>query len=210
MQKFTSINQFDRVFFTSDPHYGHKNLCGGTTTWQRDPGAMLGCRDFETLEQYNERLVSVINATVDKDDLLIINGDIAFGGKQNLNIFRKALNVKVIWGCYGNHDHHLTSGNVKFFDNVDHTLYLTYKGQNMVLNHYPMYVWHQSHKNSWCLHGHTHGSINGQMQGKILDVGVDSYFKMYGEYGVFSFDQIKQYMQDRAVFMPSHHNAKTN
>jgi calcineurin-like phosphoesterase family protein len=53
-----------------------------------------------------------------------------------------------------------------------------------------MYVWDRSHFDSWCLFGHTHGTVIPI--GKSMDVGVDS-----NVFTPVSFEQIVQYMIDR-------------
>lgn len=47
------------IWFTSDTHFGHKNICRGETRWatiDKDTGMKIpsqNTRDFETLEEMN-------------------------------------------------------------------------------------------------------------------------------------------------------------
>lgn len=103
--------QKQNVWVTSDTHYGHKNICRGTSEWNRDelnPGHS-GTRDFKTLSEMNEALVYGINAHVQPDDILIHLGDWSFGGLDNIFVFRNRLACKNIYLAYGNHDHHIKS-----------------------------------------------------------------------------------------------------
>jgi calcineurin-like phosphoesterase family protein len=61
----------NNIWITSDTHYAHKNLVRGVTNWEIDPtleGESI-VRDFDTLEEMNERMVTNINQTVDENEL---------------------------------------------------------------------------------------------------------------------------------------------
>ena len=68
------------IYFTSDTHYGHKNIVRGVTSWPEGNQ----CRDFKTLEEHNEKLVESINSVVGQDDILYHLGDWSFGGVENI------------------------------------------------------------------------------------------------------------------------------
>lgn len=92
--------EYDNVFITSDTHYWHKNLCRGTSVW---PDKNV-CRDFDTVEEMNEAILNNINKVVGKDDLLIINGDLSFGGEQNIPELIYNINCVNLIATYGNHE----------------------------------------------------------------------------------------------------------
>ena len=92
-----------RLFFTSDTHYAHTNLCTGTTKW--GPGNRT--RDFKTLSQMNDAIVNSINSVVGQDDILIHLGDWSFGGIDKIWEFRKRIICKNIYLFLGNHDEHI-------------------------------------------------------------------------------------------------------
>ena len=59
-------------------------------------------------------------------------------------------------------------------------------------------------KGSWMLHGHTHANlfINSKPDhwyntGRILDMGLDSKFKLFNEYTPFSFRELRSIMNKR-------------
>ena len=103
-----------KVFFTSDTHYGHKNICRGVSEWDASRGwdSLDRRRDFDTLEEMNDAIVNNINAVVGKDDTLVHLGDWSFGGYENIAKFRQRLNVRNIVLVYGNHDHHIKRNKV--------------------------------------------------------------------------------------------------
>lgn len=177
------------IWFMSDPHYGHKNICKGTTSWENKEG----CRDFDTISKMNDVLVSNINAKVHPNDVLFCLGDWSFGGIDNIWNFRSRLNVKTLHFITGNHDYHIETNRLlqncakqsgliytsisytqglnfslpvenlvsakDLFTSVQHYLRLGIDGQEIVMSHYPMAAWEHSYKGSWMLHGHCHGTL---------------------------------------------------
>lgn len=94
----------ENIFFTSDTHYGHKNIVKGCTSWE---GGLQRCRDFNTLEEHNQLLVDNINSIVRENDTLYHLGDWSFGGVNNIWEFRKQIHCKNIHLIFGNHDQHI-------------------------------------------------------------------------------------------------------
>ena len=92
------LEEGQKLYIFSDPHYNHANLCKGTTEWTED------VRDFETLEEYNDTIVNNLNSVIGENDIAICLGDWAFGGYEHIWHFRKRLNCKTIHLFYGNHD----------------------------------------------------------------------------------------------------------
>ena len=66
-----NLNKGQKLWFTSDTHYNHANICSATTQW-KDP---VTCREFKTLEHMNATLVGNINEFVGQDDVLFHLGD---------------------------------------------------------------------------------------------------------------------------------------
>jgi calcineurin-like phosphoesterase family protein len=48
-------------------------------------------------------------------------------------------------------------------------------GQKIILCHYAMKVWNESHHGTWQLYGHSHGSLPEDPNARQTDVGVDSW-----------------------------------
>ena len=177
--KFKKIITTGRVFITSDTHYGHKNICRGVTDWRTQDGEVPvgSTRDFETIEQMNNRLVNAINNVVGQDDTLIMLGDVSFGGFENIGIFLDRLICKNIHLILGNHDHHIENNRENIqsrFLSVQHYLEVNINDKNFVLCHYPLQSWNGLNKGVIQLHGHVHLPANRKFgNGKRLDVGVD-------------------------------------
>jgi calcineurin-like phosphoesterase family protein len=167
-----------QLFFTSDTHYMHKNICRGTTSWSN---ADDFTRDFDTLDQMNDRIVNGINLSVGQDDILFHLGDWSFGGFEMIEQFRNRINCRNIHLILGNHDHHIERDREdirRLFTSVNQYLELEVKGkeweQNYVLMHYPIISWNKMNDGVIHLHGHVHLSADRRIgKGKTMDVGVD-------------------------------------
>lgn len=97
-----------KIFFFSDPHFFHKNICRGTSAWDlKDHGGEDSVRDFDTLEQMNSTIIDNINKMVGEDDWLVCLGDWAFGGIENIWKARQRIVCQNLIHIVGNHDHHI-------------------------------------------------------------------------------------------------------
>ena len=167
-----------QLFFTSDTHYMHKNICRGTTSWSNAEDIT---RDFDTLDQMNDRIVNGINSAIGQDDILFHLGDWSFGGFEMIEQFRNRINCRNIHLILGNHDHHIERDREdirRLFTSVNQYLELEVKGkeweQNYVLMHYPIISWNKMNDGAIHLHGHVHLSADRRIgKGKTMDVGVD-------------------------------------
>jgi calcineurin-like phosphoesterase family protein len=176
---FKKLLTTGKVYITSDLHFGHKNIVRGTTNWRTQDGEVPvdSTRDFQTIEQMNERLIDGINHFVGQDDTLIMLGDVSFGGFDNIGIFLERLVCHNIHLILGNHDHHIDRNYdfvQKRFLSVQHYLETNINGQDFVLCHYPLQSWHGLNKGVIHLHGHVHLPEDKKFgKGKKMDVGVD-------------------------------------
>jgi calcineurin-like phosphoesterase family protein len=176
---FKKLLTTGKVWVTSDTHFGHKNIVRGTTNWRTQDGEVpvSSTRDFQTIEQMNERLVDGINHFVGQDDTLIMLGDVSFGGFDNIGIFLERLVCHNIHLILGNHDTHIDRDRdfvQKRFLSVQHYLEVNIEGKDFVLCHYPLQSWHGLNKGVIHLHGHVHLPEHRKFgNGKRLDVGVD-------------------------------------
>lgn len=220
-----------KVYFSSDPHYGHKNITAGVSSWVKawpipyrdwkngvfhteDIGVTFsqsrqefcranGVRDFATLEDMNEALVSRYNETVRQTDILFILGDVAFGGRENVGIFMDRLICKNVYLIYGNHDHNIRRDENlrKYFKRCDSYMEVLIDGQMVCMFHYSARVWDQSHRGSWFLYGHSHGSLAEIPNARTMDVGVDT-----NDLYPYSFDELKKIMDKRVPTAIDHHH----
>lgn len=178
------LQKGQKLFFTSDTHYNHTNICRGVSNW--GPGSRT--RDFDTLDAMNAAMVDNINHTVGEDDILFHLGDWSFGGFENIEEFRKRIVCKNIHLLLGNHDHHIErdkEGIRSLFSSVNEYLRLEVTEENrlpsgthfkrtFILCHYPIASWHDMNRGVIHLHGHVHLEPHLRIaEGRAMDVGMD-------------------------------------
>lgn len=182
-----------KSFWTSDPHFFHANIIKYCS------------RPWANVYDMNEALIENWNSVVDYEDDVFVLGDVALlggnpnGKKEVENILRRLNGNKYL--IYGNHDKQAVRQAAGFIEKVDYKT-VTVNNQYIVMSHYPMVTWHGSHRNSWMLHGHCHGTLARDMSTRRLDVGVD--VPMWN-YTPVSFEQLKAEM-DKVVFKPNDHH----
>ena len=197
------LEKGQRVFFTSDSHYGHSNICRATSNWEDDSKT----RDFKSLDHMNTALVDRINSKVGENDVLIHLGDFSFGGFDNIGEFRRRIVCKNIHLVLGNHDHHIErdkDGIRSLFKSVNHytVLDLRRPGQGkemdkyaIVLCHFPIASWDGMNTGRIHLHGHVHLSTHNKIaEGRAMDVGADG-----NDLEPYSLDEILKLLGGRPI-----------
>jgi calcineurin-like phosphoesterase family protein len=191
-----------KVWFTSDSHYSHKNICRGVSDWKDEQGNVRieSTRDFKTLEEMNDTIVNNINKVVEQEDVLIHFGDWSFGGEENIKKLRDRIFCKNIYLMIGNHDHHIqknSDGVQQLFTHVSHLQDFLINNQMIVACHYPISLWNKLRRGSWMIHGHIHNKGNARFtgEGKTMDVGMDGHT----EFRPYSFEEVKSLMDKRPI-----------
>lgn len=112
----------------------------------------------------------------------------------------------------------------ELFASVSHYKEVFVEKVRIILCHYAFRVWNKSHHGSWNLHGHSHDSLPYMSTAGVpittypvdsplslqMDVGVDSAYRLYGDYRPISFEEISELMQVREGTRVDHHNRNTN
>jgi calcineurin-like phosphoesterase family protein len=206
------------IWFTSDTHFGHKNICRGCTTWPDTHN----CRDFNTIEEHDEHILEQINKRVKATDILYHLGDVGFGfaWKTRLPELRARITCETIRLIFGNHDHIIENAYRKnkpipeiqvLFDRADYLKFGKVGGRAMVFCHYAMKIWPWSHHGSIHLYGHSHSSLQDDPKSLSMDVGVDTCLFGHEKYTPYSIDEIFHIMDNHKKFAAiDHHNASTN
>jgi len=210
-----TLEKGQRLFFTSDTHYAHSNICSATTNWTESSNLT---REFDSLDSMNKTLVDNINNMVGEDDILIHLGDFSFGGFDKIEEFRSQINCKNIHLVLGNHDHHIErnkEGVQRLFASVQHYAYLDIRRPNgklvdkysFVCMHFPIASWNNMNQGVIHLHGHVHLPSDLRIsEGKAMDVGVDG-----NNLQPLSLGEILMIMKDRPIkklALPKDHHEK--
>lgn len=160
-------------WFTSDTHLGHWNINKHCN------------RGFASLEEMDKTLLGNINKLVQPNDRLAIVGDFAWWrcSPKQLEDYRAAINCRNVYLIIGNHDEPVLDDLRPLFVRTEHLLEIKVQTpenskQRIIMSHYAMRVWNQSHRRSFHLAGHSHGKLkeilpNEHIGGLALDVGVD-------------------------------------
>lgn len=176
-----------KIFFISDPHFGHKNI-------------LKYCdRPFEDVDHMNEFLINRWNSVVRENDIVFILGDIAFGGSGLFEQVMPKLNGKK-YLILGNHDYKNMREHYKeYFVKIATKMFISIDGQPIILNHEPLLCFGgQLNNRIWHLFGHVHTSHANHQGGDykrvklmstptMYDVGVD-----YNWYEPIEFKYIKE------------------
>lgn len=198
------------MFFSSDFHINHKNICRGVSEWNRDGADKT--RDFPNLEKMNSTIIDNINSKVGQDDWLVFTGDFSFGGHQHIPEFRQRILCKNILFILGNHDEHIkknTNNYQALFTHVMEYCELTvvtndYKKYNFILSHYPIASWNNLSKGWMHLHGHVHFTPDIKVgPGRMMDIGMDG-----NNYMPYSLSEVVSILKDRPIksmFKFDHH-----
>lgn len=189
------------IWFTSDTHYGHKNIAGPEiSTWKS------GYRNFKTVHQMNMALVDGVNKYVKEDDILYHLGDWSFGGIHNIKLFRDSIICQNIHLILGNHDDNIEGSQIDLFSSVQNVLEVSHGKHRFFMSHYPHLSWHHSSKGVIMLHGHEHGGFNNLNQNTLrMDVGVDSAKMLLGEFRPFSIEEVID-LNSRKKIIPIYHH----
>lgn len=195
----------NNIWFTSDTHYNHKNICRGISEWKNKETA---ARDFKDLSEMNQALVNNINAVVGQDDVLYHLGDWSFGGIESIWPFRRRIQCRTVHFIIGNHDKHIKQNLLlpncitgelttqDLFESVNNYLEITIAGQIFVLSHYPIEEWYEmDKKGAIMLHGHVHHKFDEcelNTKYRRMDVGID-----WKEFRPYSLEEIVRIMSKR-------------
>ena len=196
-----------KTYFTSDTHYGHKNIIKYSPTrekiipeYLRDK-LKLEVHPSEVITAMDEALIANHNAIVQPDDVIYNLGDFTFHKDTNKidEIFHRLNGEKHL--IVGNHDSpyvlNLPWKSKSFLKEVH------VDGRRIVLCHYAMRVWNKSHHGALQLYGHSHGSLPGSTQS--VDVGVDGF----AQYFPVNLEQILREMKSLRAYSCEDHHGKS-
>jgi calcineurin-like phosphoesterase family protein len=214
-----TLQKGQQLYFTSDTHFSHSNICSATTKWQ-DAGDTV--RQFSSLDEMNRTIVNNINAVVGENDILFHLGDWSFGGFEQIQKFRSQLICKNIHIVLGNHDHHIEKdkdGVQSLFSSVHSFIpKLEVKREvgggdgmmqrfNFCVFHYPIASWIDMNQGVIHLHGHVHLPKNLKLgKGRSLDVGMDG-----NDMKPYSLDEVMRLVKNqpiRKLELPKDHHEK--
>ena len=184
-----NIENPDKLFFTSDNHHGHFNIC------------KYCHRPFESRSYMDKTLIDNWNSVVPEDGIVVCCGDFMFPhetGFKEYWKYMKQLNFKTLFLCRGNHDriemgvydmyHPDVCKNTILHRKIEDCpkvivndfIKINVEGISIFACHYPML----SYPTDYQVFGHIHtlsdgtcygidGDVNTRLRKTQYDVGVD-------------------------------------
>lgn len=165
----------EKIFFTSDIHFGNEGLM------------LFNDRPFKDEMEMDAMIIENWNKTVPSDGLVFLLGDIGeVGNERVIEIFDQLNGSKIL--IRGNHDAiYQTSTLQKIFIEIHDILDIKIwdaqdlRFQEIVLCHYPLFDWHNFFEGSWQLFGHLHTrklsefvTLKTKLFAQQYDVGIDA------------------------------------
>lgn len=150
------------IYFTSDQHFGHKNILTYTS------------RPFFYVEEMDTKLIENWNSVVSSEDLVYVIGDITMNYKKEKmkEIYDQLNGTKIL--IKGNHDHRKTIP-VEAFESIHEQLQITGDGYDFILVHDPAPASANHMNGQKYLCGHLHSSPDRRVYYNWIDVGVDAH-----------------------------------
>lgn len=208
------MNPKHDVWFTADTHFGHANVIRYCKRpWLRPGDVCVGpdgkemwfssTIEHERKQEMDETLISNWNNRVGKNDLIFHVGDFCFGRSDaDFNRYFHRLNGLIVL-VKGNHDKLAAQNKDKFYAYHDSGLYETKVGdRKVVLCHYSMKTWNCSHRGSYHLYGHSHGSLPDDPNSLSFDVGVDCH-----NFAPLHWSEVVKIMEKKTFKPIDHHGA---
>ncbi|HEX8561944.1 MAG TPA: phosphoesterase [Flavobacterium sp.] len=172
----------NNIWFTSDHHFGHKNVIE------------FSKRPFADVEEMNETMITRWNEKVKPEDTVYHIGDFSLMSSGKTRKIIQQLNGKICL-IAGNHESSARDC-ASDFEWIKDYYELTVDDQDahngkrfIVLFHYAMRVWNASHYGTWHLYGHSHGDLPDDPNSLSIDVGVDIH-----NFYPLSYEDVKKIM----------------
>ena len=131
-----------RVFFTSDLHFGHKNLCQG----------LRGM----TAEESDKLIIDNWNKVVTKRDLVYVLGDITMENQNDIPKYISQLNGRIVL-IGGNHD---TKQCCDVYRKLGITVMGCLKYKGFICTHIPVHPYELEQDGRQLLRGNIHGHVH--------------------------------------------------
>lgn len=186
----------DKLFFTSDSHFGHENI-------------MKYCnRPFSSIQEHDEEMIRRWNEVVPENGIVFHLGDFAFASESYIKSVLERLNGKK-YLVFGNHDwRRMTKGICeKYFEDVSQQMVIRIDNQIIYLNHFPFLAFAGAWRGldaSWQIFGHVHTSTrtsNGLDVQRMkylfpqqFDCGVD-----HNDFYPYRYEEIKEIITDQMM-----------
>ena len=144
-----------KKYYISDLHLNHENAIN------------FDNRPFNSLAEMHQTIENRWNETVTNEDYVYILGDIIWIKNEDvISLLARLRGHKIL--IQGNHDHRALQDlrvrnqfeEIKLYDEIRDVV--NGKQVDVILSHYPIFMWNKQHKGSYHLYGHVHNSREHQ------------------------------------------------
>ena len=172
------------TFFTADTHFGHANIIKYCN------------RPYSSAQEMDEALIKNWNDKIKSGDIVYHLGDFSFGDAGK---YVSRLNGAIYY-VRGNHDRPLENYLRVRQMNFPDVRAIKVGNQALFLSHYAHRVWPKSHRGTWHLYGHSHGTLPDDPNSNSFDCGVDCH-----NYAPLEFEEVKLIMSKKTFKPVDHH-----
>ena len=130
------------IYYISDLHLGHEKVL------------KFDNRPFETLDEMHKTIIKNWNKTVNVNDCVYILGDVAWKNDVGYEVVSQLKGRKFL--VFGNHDNKVKQELLYLFEWAKDYALIYDNNEQIILSHYPMLCWNNSHHGSVHLYGHVH------------------------------------------------------
>lgn len=194
MNKTISLNR-DNTFFTSDWHFGDKNIIKNCN------------RPYSDMDEMHAALIDIWNAKVSDNSTVVNMGDFAFWGPSKFSELGDVLmqlkgNMLFV---PGNHDRlNLWHNTLEEFPELADRVRILppvadfrVGKQHIVGCHYAMMIWNKQHYGAWHLYGHSHDRhLTGI--GLSMNICIDAH----PNFDLFTYEEIEEKISELEIFRP--------
>ena len=189
-----------KVFFTSDTHFFHKNILKHCPLRKE----LCNALDENDISSWDDWMVDRWNKVIGKHDIVYIIGDFAFGSAELAKKILGKLNGKKFL-ILGNHDGSSDKLD-NYFKQITQQKMVVFKKEHydfleediqVFMCHYPLITWPSKHYGAIQLHGHCHGRLdayNEESPDLRVDIGIDSTI---AEFKPIPLEKIYQYFKTK-------------
>ncbi len=133
------------ILYTSDLHFGHKNVI------------KFDNRPFSDVEEMDRVMIELWNGKVQPEDTVYILGDICYRSGKTADWYLRQLRGHKIL-ILGNHDLPIleNANALRCLDGVERMMHITDGCRQVSLCHFPIAEWNGFFHDSWHVYGHIH------------------------------------------------------
>lgn len=137
------------ILYTSDLHFGHRNVIG------------FDHRPFKDCDEMDRALIQLWNGRVQPDDTVYILGDLCYHSPNPPEWYLRQLKGHKIL-VLGNHDVPILDNpkTLHYLEGVERMMHVQDGDKQICLCHFPIAGWNGYHRGTWHIYGHIHNQRN--------------------------------------------------